>query len=102
MPHPNSRWTTITITVDIATKSRIQEAARQHGLPLGGFVKMLIGKSLGITEGLSAPAHCHLRHELLLKRIFFYVTGRNEASCRRETSSIEEFLTDRFTPQPPT
>jgi len=101
MHHPKSRWTTITITVDIATKSRIQETARQHGLPVGGFVKMLIGNYLEITEGLSAPARYHLLHELLLKRIFFYVTGRNEALCRRETASIEEFLTARFTPRPP-
>jgi hypothetical protein len=102
MPHPKSRWTTITITVDIAAKSRIQEAARQHGLPVGGFVKMLIGNYLEITEGLSAPAYYHLPHELLLQRIFFYVTGRNEVLCRRETGSFEEFLTARFTPRPPT
>ena len=101
MPHKNSRWTTITITVDIATKSQIQEAARQHGLPLGGLVKMLIGSYLEMTKGLPAPHHSHLRHELLLKRIFFYVTGRNEELCRRETARIEEFLTAHFTPRPP-
>ena len=98
MPRSQSRWSTITVTVDIATKCKLQEAERQHGLPLGGFVKMVLGNYLDMSEGASTLIYSNLRHELFLKRIFFFVTGGNEALCRSETATIEELIAARFKP----
>lgn len=100
MKNSNKKWQTLSVTIDIETRKRLESFASKNQVSIGKIVKSALQEYFAEQEGRIISENWNterlLNIELWLQRSFFHATGQNQLLCRKEQEQIDKLVATRL------